>query len=326
MSEGYNEAINKYFTQLDYKNFHVQYATRKLFVCGGLVQASTTFVSFRNQFCDHTANNFPDIHNSTILAEEFKDYSIDNIYNDLMSFQDDIASLSTLIIIFLESPGSFVELGLYTSRKEYFDKLVLVVPKKEIELGESFIFLGPIKYIKSKAVNAIFAYDFPEKNSVVDNCLICDLEDFCCEVETKIDKSIGSEQFDLSKTDHVSLLIVEIINLAYPILISEIEMCFNRMKISITIKDIRRSLFLLEKMEFIGREEYSSNTYYYPINGDKKFIKFGRLKNDETLDSTRLFMSLRQSFVLKNDPKSRKRKRVLTLIDEKLNRKNDEST
>ena len=45
---------------------------------------------------------------------------------DLMSFEDDIANISTLVVICLESAGSLVELGLFVNRKSLAQKLHVV--------------------------------------------------------------------------------------------------------------------------------------------------------------------------------------------------------
>ncbi len=50
-----------------------------------------------------------------------------------MSFEDDIANISTLVVICLESAGSLVELGLFVNRKSLAQKLHVVAPFEEIE-------------------------------------------------------------------------------------------------------------------------------------------------------------------------------------------------
>lgn len=51
------------------------------------------------------------------LAEEFKDWIHDSVYKDLLDFENDIAHISSLIVIVLESPGALAELGLFVRNK-----------------------------------------------------------------------------------------------------------------------------------------------------------------------------------------------------------------
>jgi len=158
LSAEYEKALQEQFGRLNKDNFKVQFAIKTLFVCGGIVHPVDKQLppgSFRDRLMRYTAEKGIEFHDYIVLAEEFKDYYVDGNYRDLLTFEDDIASLSTLVIIFLESAGSLVELGLYCSRPAFFKKLLVVVPKDELETEDSFIYLGPLKFIESKVENSL---------------------------------------------------------------------------------------------------------------------------------------------------------------------------
>jgi hypothetical protein len=50
------------------------------------------------------------------VAEHYKDWSHDSIYQDLVSFERHLAELSSVIVLVLESSGSIAELGLVFGR------------------------------------------------------------------------------------------------------------------------------------------------------------------------------------------------------------------
>ena len=151
MSVDYENALIEEFQQLDAFHSTVLFPESLLFTCGGEVDGTALIPpSFRDRFVSYTAVNNPNIYNGIVLAEKFKDYFKDNAYTDLLIFEDDIALISTLVIIFLESPGSLVELGMFCSKPDSYKKLVVVAPYDKVEKEDSFIYLGPLEYIRKK--------------------------------------------------------------------------------------------------------------------------------------------------------------------------------
>lgn len=314
MSQGYENTIKEQFSQLIHDNFHVQLSVKTLFVCGGEVDPLSTFPkSYRDNLLHYTASKNIEFHDCIVRAEEFKDYYKDDNYSDLLTFEDDIAYLSTLVIIFLESPGSLVELGLYCSRPQFYKKLLIVAPEEEVAGEDSFIYLGPLEYIKKKSSDSVLVYPFPKNEEEYDEL---SSEDLCNEIQAKIDKANDTEKFDLSNSGHLSLMITEIIRLCFPIQIGEIEICFESLGVGVRQGQVRRLLYLLQKMKFVAKKNYGRNTYYYPCLPEQKLVSFGKTKRGKTLDSQTLFMAVRQSFVAMEDAHSNKRKGALRQINE----------
>ncbi|EIZ7363802.1 retron St85 family effector protein, partial [Salmonella enterica] len=127
-------ALQEQFGDLKYSNFTVQFMPPIIFVCGGPINA--TPMSVRDHIFTYVAGHNPELSDSLILAEKFHDYFREGAYSDLMSFEDDIANISTLVVICLESAGSLVELGLFVNRKSLAQKLHVVAPFEEIEGNE----------------------------------------------------------------------------------------------------------------------------------------------------------------------------------------------
>jgi hypothetical protein len=309
------------FGKLDSKKFSVLFSKHHIFLCGGPVDAGQTVPpSFRDRFVTYTVNNDSDIHDALILAENFKDYFKENIYSDLLVFENEIANLSTLVLIFLESPGSLVELGMFCSKPNFYKKLVIVAPQKEIQEENSFIFLGPIENIQKKDRTSVAIYPWPDPNILkYDESNLLDLLSHINEKLTTISSKNKSGKFDVSNSGHNALLICEIIRLCYPVLISEIELTLEALNISMTTNDISRYLYLLSKFKLINKQHYSGGyKYYFPTKLNDQKIKLSTTNEAQIIDPAKIRMSIMQSFVLSKDSSSMKRKNAQKQIIEKL--------
>lgn len=314
----YEETLKRQFSRLNRDNFTVQLELKRVFVCGGIVNPITSPDlipgSFRDRLIRFTAERNIAFHDYIILAEEFKDYYADGNYDDLLTFEDDIARLCTLVIIFLESPGSLVELGLYSCREAFLKKLLIVVPHEEIKSEDSFIYLGPLKYIESKTGNPHCAYPFPSNEIGAYDPYY--LEDLCHNIDERIKSAHREEAFE-ENSGHVAFLIAEIVRLCFPIMKGEIELALNVLGIDTKKSTVNRLIYLLLKMSFIGKERESTNVYYFPINKDEKLVNFGRTREDKRTDDSAFTLAMRQSFVIEKSQLARRRTRVLQRVIEK---------
>lgn len=317
----FEKAIREQFEQLDISNFSVDISHRSLFICGGEINVSASIPpSFRDRLYAYTSSQNQELHDYFILAETFKDYFKENAYPDLLVFEDDIASISSLIIIFLESPGSLVEFGIFCNKPEFYKKLLIIVPEAEVNNEDSFIYLGPLEYIKRKGQSLILTYPWPSPSDR--NYDTNTLADLCGHIKSKLDTIPKTEQFDSKISGHLALLISEIITLCYPIQLGEILVALDCLDLNIVPKDVTRYLYLLQKIEIVGLCTYSSNRYFYPIK-NKKWVKFGKTKNNHPMDSQNIFMKIRQSFITQEDLLSKRRATASKQIFDKLSQREE---
>lgn len=317
MSIEFENALINEFSKLDFNNFSVDLSEHHLFLCGGEIDAKASIPpSFRDRLVTYSASSVPDIHNAIVLAEKFKDYFKDNTYTDLLAFEEEIANISTLVIIFLESPGSLVELGMFCSKPDFYKKLIIVVPEEEIESEDSFIYLGPLEYIRKKDSTSVVTYPWPKSDD--NNYDIGNVIDLCDVINTKVKLFPKKEKFKQEHSGHIALLICEIVALSYPVLVSDIELVLESMCINISKPTVSRHLYLLIKIGLVKLLHYSSYQYYYPSKGHQDKIKFGHSKTKQVIDITKTRISIRKSFVLSDNSLARKRVNALKLITKKL--------
>ena len=195
VSKLFENALIEIFEKVSIEKERLNVSSLGFFVCGGPVDAANPCPpSFRDRFYSYTAKNYPHIHKSIVLAENFQDYFKENAYPDLLVFEDEIANISSQVIIFLESPGSLVELGIFCNKSNFYKKLLIVAPEDKTSGEDSFIYLGPLENIRKKEPSSVLIYPWPDHKSI-------DYEkehiiDLCESLEKKINKADKSETFN----------------------------------------------------------------------------------------------------------------------------------
>ncbi len=317
MEVDFDNVLIEQFGKLVFERFKVNFAKPHIFVCGGKVDPTCIIPpSFRDRFLQSSANTAPKIHDAIVLAENFKDYFKENNYDDLLIFEDEIANIASLVMIFLESPGSLVELGMFCSRPNFYKKLLVIAAQDQIESEDSFIYLGPLEHIKKQDNSSVLVYPWPsDKDINYDDDYLVDL---LGNVEDKLRRSPKTSNFSKENSAHVALLILEIVRLSYPITISEIEISLAALDLDISEKDIKRHIYLLTKMQLLSNLFYSSYRYYYPLIKDLKYVSFGKDRNNKISDSQSMQMSINQSYIMENSEQARKRKAAKKQINSKL--------
>lgn len=293
----FENSIVDTFGAYDTSSFRVQFIDHRLFICGGAVDVTQPIpLSFRQRFIEKLAISAPSFEDEVVLAETFKDYFKEHAYSDLLTFEDDIAHIASVIIIFLESPGSLVELGMFCTKPEFYKKLLIIAPSHEVEREDSFIYLGPLEHIKKKEKNSVAVYPWPSKGVLEYDDI--HLQDLVETLTQKLEGAKKTQRFNAENAGHVALLIIEIVRLSYPILLQEIELALASLEMEVSQSQVTRSLYLLQKLSYVATYEYSGYKYYYPTSQRKKpRVKFGGSKNGNPFDESKVMMGLKMAYV-----------------------------
>ena len=83
-----------------------------------------------------------------VVPENFKNWNHFGIYNDLLSFEEDVCALADTILVFLESAGAIAELAVFIKHKDIASKILVVFNAEED--NDSFIRLGLLRYLEHK--------------------------------------------------------------------------------------------------------------------------------------------------------------------------------
>lgn len=91
-----------------------------------------------------------------VLSESIWDQTFEaNI--DLLSFEEFLAEVSDLIILFVESPGSFCELGAFAYADKLFNDKMIIVMDQQYRDSKSFIASGPVLKAQKENAKVIYA-------------------------------------------------------------------------------------------------------------------------------------------------------------------------
>ncbi len=264
-----------------------------VFLCGGEVDIRNPLeISVRGGVLGLLSSQRPNW--SLILAEHFKDWVADSVYHDLVSFEDDLAAISSLVVLILESPGALTELGLF-ARHTYLSKKLHVIVNDHHYSQSSFIRLGPLRYLERHNSKSVCAYPWDDKSPP---SLTAILPEICHDITECLSNLDKTEAFSAENNGHVAFLVFEIIKLYRALKFSEIESCLSALKISINRDNLRRTLFLLDKISLVGSIKRGHQDYYWARSDVGKI-------NLAKLDYTKAKMAAMQFYALNSSEKQR---------------------
>lgn len=264
-----------------------------VFLCGGEVDVRNPFGgSVRDGVLSLLSSNRP--HWSIILAEHFKDWVADSVYHDLVSFEDDLASISSLVVLILESPGALTELGLF-ARHEYLSKKLHVIVNDEHYNQSSFIRLGPLRHLERHNSKSVCAYPWDDKNPP---SLKSILPEICQDITECLSNLDRTEAFSISNNGHLAFLVFEIVKLYRALKFTEIETCLTALSVPINREKLRRILFLLNKLSLVSSIKRGNQDYYWACSDVPKI-------NLAKLDYVKAKMAAMQFYALNQNERQR---------------------
>lgn len=246
-----------------------------VFLCGGTTDIrSPKPPSIREALCRELAK-VEAIARRIRLAEDYKDWAHDSVYSDLVTFEQHLAELSSLIVLILESPGSLAELGLFSAIEAFREKLLVFIDSGHYT-ASSFIRLGPIDYLEKRFENLAECHAWIRRErgkEQFDEDAAEKLQgDLADAVATRLDTPAKEQQFDRERWLHVALLTCDLINLFTALSIREIRDCLTLLRIEKEESEVRQVLFLLEKIGLIVMEPKGGQRFYLATN-EHQFIK-----------------------------------------------------
>jgi hypothetical protein len=248
-----------------------------LFLCGGQVDITLPApVSVRGALVAHLHAVGCELAEHITLAEDFKDWIHDSVYKDLLIFESDIAHISSLIVIILESAGALTELGLFVRNKSLRNKILVFISDHHYK-ENSFIKLGPLRHLEDIKDSSVCAYpwEIREDNKLDTNGSIKSTIKFIREdILSTVAKQDKSEAFDIENEGHLSFVIYELILTFRALKLAEIEQYLTKIGISIKRDKLKRLLFLLSKFNLASIETRGHEKFYFALSEVEK-VNFG---------------------------------------------------
>jgi hypothetical protein len=241
-----------------------------LLLCGGPIgPADESGPSLRALFYQRLTEEFPALSKRVRLSEEANAWSkTAEHYVNLIELESDIAGLSAMILLFVESADSIAELGAFSQVPPLREKLVAVLERSHQE-DDSFIQNGPVALMRSYNVGSVVFHPWlsskcERETRRLDKVAAAETVDrllkWLSEYMTGLAKE---EKFHINDHAHRLLLIADSVNLGTIMLQREIMASMHAFGVTLTTEDLEKCLFLLEKLQLVAETQYRNNTYYY---------------------------------------------------------------
>jgi len=250
---------------IDPETLAISELPKRVWVFGGPVDIvygstdNTSYLSFRDAFLRKLFYESPPLSYNLEFPEKYPEWWKFSGYLDLFEFERDACYLSTAIILFLESPGALVELGMLAIDNYLIDRLFVVVSSFYVSVNErsSFINLGPLSRISNSKGKICWITSNPGEvlNDVGFSIIV---EEFKSWIKTPK----TTRKYEALNTTHLLLLIADLIDLFSVSTEYEILQSLCHFKINLHISDLRKYLHLLAFFSLARQEPLGSQSFW----------------------------------------------------------------
>jgi hypothetical protein len=263
-----------------------------VFMCGGPHDLNEPARSVRSLLIrEMTSGRHSGLAERIKLAEEIQDWYSDATYTDLVQLEEHLASLSSLIVLVVESEGAIAELGVFSTIERFHGRLLTLVANTHYEI-DSFIRLGPIRRLEKIDVERVLVYDWIGRDAQGREVkkfddIAEDIVDAVRKVNAHLAAPSSEMIFKWDDPLHVMLLVCELCDLFGALALLEIENYLEKLGRKILVADLKRFLFLLEKCGLIARKA-NGNSRYFCAPSWKAHISFALGGNPVDRDRLRV--------------------------------------
>lgn len=249
----YSKALDRLGNDLRAGGYHFRTTERLVFLCGGVE-------STRRGHVDKFLNDSANIRNLKVFQAEnvWDSLGADSGF-DLLQVESLLGQVADVVIVIVESPGTFAELGAFVQNEKLSPKLLLVMDE-HFRSNPSFINHGPIRYFerKSGTRSAKFAPVVYADFSVITECYP--------ELRSRLQKLPGSGRFLVRNFDlHPKFrlfLLCDMVSLIGPAKLSHVHYLSRITELELSEKDLQIYLELATCMEFLDCTEMNGQRYY----------------------------------------------------------------
>lgn len=216
--------------------------------------------------------------------EEITSWQVDGVFQNLMDFEADLASICSLVVVILESAGSLVELGAFSQIADFRGKIIAITSTEFVDKN-SFINLGILRFIREIDNSRVKSYPWNIGNpALIEQDTV---NDVVSDVRDELQKLDKSQTFKANLRSHVIVLICEVVRLFVALKESEVEEYLGMFGIRLSKKELRSRLFLLERFKLIKKISYSDSVFYMRTDETYHKIRLSR-KTPQPQDALRV--------------------------------------
>lgn len=290
--------IVEFSNSIDLAKCKVNQPSRLIFLCGGKIAKRGPYQSARDFFYRQILRNHKDLAARVKLAEEVATSRLVDrkIFTDLLQLEDYLADLSTITILFVESPGSIAELGAFAASASLSPKTLAVLNDTHGIEG-SFIIDGPVARLRSHNLDLVHYFTWNSRNlqqrstlnefRAITTSLIADI------AARDAAASVSLSLVPTSK-GHAMLLVADLIGLAGAVTITDIVNCLAAVGIPADREEAHRFCSLLLRLGFISEVRRSTQSFFVS-DSPTRFLDFAFKPNATERDMSRITSLVRSS-------------------------------
>jgi hypothetical protein len=276
-----------------------------IFLCGGSTERTPQsevenertperYQSMRKAIYDIASDKLPLFYKKIVLAEFYQDWFEHGMVKNLIDFEMAIADMAGSIVLILEAPGAYAELGSFSVLETLAEKLILVVNENTIT-PDTYISLGPIKYLEDNS-RIVLRYKWiaqyivkgveRDQLGTLLHGNVADIHQKAEFIAQEIDKksteiSMVNPIIDLKRNGHVCFIIADLIYNFGALKIHEIVsyLKYNFEVKNASISMVRSCIYILVSFEFITKIS-QGDVYYVPTTNNTGFIKYSYENED----------------------------------------------
>lgn len=270
-------------------------------LCGGPVKYGDQPCSLR----DAIANSETSF--ELFRPEEITGWHADGIFSDLVSFEKELASICSLVVLILESEGALVELGAFSQLSE-LSKKIIAIQSRHYADHDSFINLGILRFIRANNDTAVKRYPWEIKNPMAISTEV--IQDVISDITDELAKQPQSQSLKISISSHSIVLMCELVRLFIALKEQEIFDYLHMVGVTTTKDLLRGQLFLLTEFKIIKKQEYGDAVFY--MRSDEPYHKIRITMKDKLhhVDQLRVVTQCSE-YYLSNAAKHRNRNRAI---------------
>ncbi|QFU21205.1 retron St85 family effector protein [Shewanella eurypsychrophilus] len=297
----FSENISAFFQNINLEKMRLADVPICVFFCGGenrIDSSEDTIPSMRYMVLQKIKADDPTLFRQIVLAESFQDWINQDVdITNLIDLEVLLAELATLVVLIVEGPGAYAELGVFSVIESIQKKLLPIVNTTVIQ-ERSFVNYGPIDYLKNeKPETEISELTWKVHIESSDNKILSSIDTSDSNLEATVGviiedindslnkKNVESPLINIEMKGHVFILIHEIVYLLQAVLAKEVKFILgNFFNINYETKYIRKILYILTKLNFVEKSKIKKNdNLYYLSKTNHSLFKYSYKSSDESL-------------------------------------------
>ncbi|WP_147292549.1 retron St85 family effector protein [Undibacter mobilis] len=258
--------LQKLYRDLNLDKLRVARPSKFIFLCGGVVirQGGSRAENLRDYLCRVRPLR---LRHEIVLAEKAVQLYRDTAYGDLISFEEDIARIASIVLVIAESPGALAELGSFSSN-ETIRQVLRVVIQERYESEESFVRFGPIERVKKSKRSYLGVYPWKVRRS--GQLIVSTVKPHFREIKKFINEHADaaplSAAYSQISESALFYLLYWIIHLCLAVEQTNIFEYVQSLDSSVTKEDVVNKLYCMKLAGWVGKVAYSGKDYLYTLH------------------------------------------------------------